>query len=79
MNVLIDTSVWVNHFKQCNPALTHLIQLDFALTHPMVCLELACGTPPAPRLQTLHDIGLLRLPQQATADALTGLIEPARL
>jgi len=79
MNVLIDTSVWVNHFKQCNPALIHLIQLDFALTHPMVCLELACGTPPAPRLQTLHDIGLLRMATQATADEVIGLIERERL
>jgi len=36
-----------------------LLNLDLALTHPMVLVELACGTPPAPRTQTLNDIGLL--------------------
>jgi predicted nucleic acid-binding protein len=45
MSVLIDTSVWVGHFRDCNEALVDLIELDLALTHPMVLVELACGTP----------------------------------
>ena len=68
MDVLIDTSVWVDHFRHRNSALIELLVLDLALTHPMVIGELACGTPPAPRRQTLHDVGLLRpaaLPTQA--------------
>ena len=68
MNVLIDTSVWVAHFRCRSDALVELMVLDLALTHPMVIGELACGTPPAPRGRTLHDIGLLRsaaLPTQA--------------
>ena len=68
MNVLIDTSVWVAHFSCRSDALVELVVLDLALTHPMVIGELACGTPPAPRGRTLHDIGLLRsaaLPTQA--------------
>jgi hypothetical protein len=60
MSVLIDTSVRVGHFRDCNEALVDLIALDLALTHPMVLVELACGTPPAPRAQTLGDIGLLQ-------------------
>ena len=59
MSVLIDTSVWVDHFRNGNDALVDLIELDFALTHPMVIGEIACGTPPAPRIQTLASIGLL--------------------
>jgi predicted nucleic acid-binding protein len=51
--VLIDTSVWVDHFRQHNNVLAELLELDLALTHPMVVVELACGTPPAPRVQTL--------------------------
>lgn len=68
MNVLVDTSVWVAHFRCRNDALVDLVALDLSLTHPMVIGELACGTPPAPRSRTLHDIGLLRsaaLPTQA--------------
>ena len=52
MDVLIDTSVWVDHFRHRNSALIELLVLDLALTHPMVIGELACGTPPAPRRRT---------------------------
>lgn len=50
--VLVDTSVWIAHFRHRNVALEVLLQQDQALTHPMVIGELACGTPPAPRAQT---------------------------
>lgn len=63
--VLIDTSVWVDHFRRPNDELIQLLELDLALIHPMVLLELACGTPPAPRVRTLHDLGLLQSAQQA--------------
>jgi hypothetical protein len=59
MSVLIDTSVWIDHFRKGNDALIGLIGLDLAISHPMVILEIACGTPPAPRIQTLNNIGLL--------------------
>ena len=39
MNVLIDTSVWVDYFKHGNKNLIELMSLDFAMTHPMVLLE----------------------------------------
>ena len=66
MGVLIDTSVWVAHFQRRNEALVNLLNADLALTHPMVQCELACGTPPAPRAQTLQDVGLLQQSQQAS-------------
>lgn len=75
MNVLIDTSVWVNHFKTGNDALIDLIKADAALTHPMVVAELACGTPPQPRTQTLGDIGLLRPAKQASLYEVMDFIE----
>ena len=65
MNVLVDTSVWVDHFRRTNDALIDLITRDLAATHPMVIVELACGTPPAPRAQTLGDLALLMQVQQA--------------
>ena len=79
MNVLIDTSVWVDYFKHGNKNLIELMSLDFAMTHPMVLLELACGTPPAPRQQTLQDIGLLRHCQQATLTEVMIFIENEKL
>ena len=63
--VLVDTSVWISHFRDRNVVLETLLQHDQALTHPMVIGELACGTPPAPRAQTLGDFDLLPVVQQA--------------
>lgn len=79
MNVLIDTSVWVAHFRCRNDALVDLVALDLSLTHPMVIGELACGAPPAPRSQTLHDIGLLRSAAQPTQAEVLAFIEEKNL
>jgi predicted nucleic acid-binding protein len=77
--VLIDTSVWIGHFRQGNAALVDLLDLDRAWTHPLVLVELACGTPPAPRRQTLGDIGLLQQTQQASWREITDFIEREEL
>lgn len=77
--VLIDTSVWVEHFRQRNGALMDLLAADLALMHPMVLAELACGTPPAPRAQTLRDLGLLAQTQQASVREVMDFIEREKL
>jgi hypothetical protein len=77
--VLIDTSVWVDHFRQGNAELVNLLNLDLGLTHPMVLVELACGTPPAPLAQTLKDIGLLQQTQQAGLREVMEFIEREKL
>lgn len=79
MSVLIDTSVWIDHFRNGNDALVDLIGLDLALTHPMVMLEIACGTPPAPRTQTLNNIGLLQPCNQANLSEVMEFIEHEKL
>ncbi len=79
MSVLVDTSVWIGHFRNPNNALVHLISLDMAVTHPMVIVELACGTPPAPRAQTLGDMALLASAQQATLGEVQEFIEREKL
>jgi hypothetical protein len=78
-SVLIDTSVWIDHFRQRNEALVNLLNLDLALTHPMVLVELACGTPPASRVQTLKDIGLLQQTPQAGLREVMEFIEREKL
>ena len=77
--ILVDTSIWVDHFKRRNEALTERLALDLALTHPMVVTELACGTPPAPRLRTLADIALLPQTRQATLNEIRELVEREKL
>lgn len=79
MSVLIDTSVWVDHFRNHNDVLANLILADLALTHKMVLVELACGTPPSPRTRTLEQIGHLRTCNQASLDEVMNLIEREKL
>jgi len=79
VNVLVDTSVWVDHFKYGNNILIRLIEMDIALVHPMVVAELACGTPPEPRIQTLGDIELLRPAHQASITEIRDFIEREKL
>lgn len=76
--VLIDTSVWVDHFRQSNAALVHLLGHDLAMVHPLIVGELACGTPPN-RIQTLSDLGGLRQTQQAGLREAMDFIEREQL
>jgi predicted nucleic acid-binding protein len=41
--ILVDTSVWVDHFRSGVPALAAELQKGRVLTHPFVIGELACG------------------------------------
>lgn len=41
--ILVDTSVWVDHFRNGNDRLRDLLLNDKAACHPMVIGELACG------------------------------------
>jgi len=76
--VLVDTSVWIDHFKHGNDHLVHLLEQDLVLTHPLIIGEIACGTPPN-RLETLADLTSLRQGQQATIRETMALIESKRL
>ena len=77
--VLADTSVWVAHFRKPNPVLQTLLSVDQVLCHPMVLIEIACGTPPAPRERTLTDLGQLRLAAVANTAETLALIEREQL
>ena len=77
--VLADTSVWVAHFRKANPALQTMLSADQVLCHPMVLLEIACGTPPTPRERTLSDLRQLRSATIANTDETLALIEQEQL
>jgi len=75
MTVLVDTSVWADHFRRPNAVLAELMVLDQVLTHPLVVGELACGTLPEPRLRTLGDMALLLPADQAAPAEVRDFIE----
>ena len=77
--VLADTSVWISHFRKPNRVLQSLLSADEVLCHPMVLIEIACGTPPAPRERTLSDLRQLRSATFASTDETLALIEREQL
>ena len=40
---LVDTSIWLDHFRKPKPALVELLDKGTAGIHPFVVSELACG------------------------------------
>lgn len=40
---LVDTSVWIDHFRRGNAQLGELLEAGLVLQHPWVFGELACG------------------------------------
>jgi predicted nucleic acid-binding protein len=73
-DVLVDTSVWVDHFRHGNATLAALLGSDRVLIHPMVVGELACGTPPD-RARTLAALHELRLAHAASLDEVEAFVE----
>lgn len=72
--VLVDTSVWVEHFRQRNDTLAELLALDLVLAHPLIVGEIACGTPPQ-RERTLSDLNTLQPSRQASVREVMDFIE----
>lgn len=42
--VIVDTSVWIAHFRSSSPALHELLLEEQVLCHPFIVEELACGS-----------------------------------
>jgi len=42
--VLIDTSVWIDHFYKTEPDLQELLYQEQVISHPFIIGELACGS-----------------------------------
>lgn len=72
--VLVDSSVWIDHFRKTEPLLVELLQSNSVLMHPFVRGELALGNLP----QRQNILGLLdNLPQAPVtfADEISPFIE----
>jgi len=46
MNVLVDTSVWIDHLHRSDPGLVAFLQASEVVMHSAILGELACGTLP---------------------------------
>ncbi len=62
--ILVDTAVWIDHFRDGDPALTGLLERGEVLAHPWITGELALGRLSA-RAEILKLLG--DLPQAAVA------------
>ena len=74
MNILVDTSVWVGHFKQRNERLASLLEEGMVVCHPYVVAEVACVTPPN-RRAIIALLAELESTPLATPDEILELIE----
>ena len=68
--ILVDTSVWVDHFRSATPRLVSALEDSKVLMHPLILGEIACGNL-ANRKEVLSLLGNLpRAPVAADAEAL---------
>ena len=71
MNVLVDTSVWVDHLRSNEPELNALLTAGIVFIHTLVIGELACGNlrDRADRLNDWH--ALPSVPESRNGKVLT--------
>jgi predicted nucleic acid-binding protein len=78
MNVLVDTSVWIDHLHRSDPGLVGLLQSSEVVMHSTILGELACGTVPNRRKLLSLWSALPAATEVSPAEALR-LIEERRL
>lgn len=78
MNLLADSSVWIDHIRRSNPALAAALRERRVLTHPFVIGELAMGSI-KDRAAVLAALRALRRAVRAEDEEVLTLIERHRL
>jgi hypothetical protein len=76
--VLVDTSVWVDHWRRGNDELAALAEEDRIVVHPMVIGELALGALRS-RAEVLGDLRDLRAASMAEHEEVLELVERHKL
>ena len=76
--VVVDTNIWVYHWRTPNPLLIDMMVDGEVWTHPIVIGELSMGTL-RNREQTLWDLTRLGRPQLATDMETRQMVEGRRL
>jgi len=78
MKWIVDSSVWVDHFRAANGRLAQLLSDDEVVMHSAVIGELACGDLRR-RKEVLVSLRLLPGAIEATTDELLATIESEKL
>ena len=76
--ILVDTSVWIAHFRKGSQHLADLLSDSLALVHPFIVGELACGNH-SNRARILSDLEALPSARSATHNEVMQLIEARKL
>jgi predicted nucleic acid-binding protein len=71
---LVDSSVWIGHFRTPNHEFQQLLTDDLVLAHPFVIGELACGSMKN-RKPVLAYLNLLPLATSATHEEVMHLLD----
>ncbi len=76
--ILVDTSVWIAHFRTGGSKLGGLLRQTLVMAHPFVRGELACGNLQN-RARVLSDLKALPSAVSATHDEVVRLVEDRKL
>ncbi len=76
--VLVDSCVWIKHFRQRNPLLVNMLEDGEVWCHPIVVGELSMGNLKNRHL-TIFDLAKLNRPPIATFAETRQMIEARRL
>ncbi len=76
--ILVDTSIWIDHLRKGNDALSLLLEQDLVLTHPFIIGELACGSM-VNRREILRLLETLPAAVSAGDEEVLQLVETKRL
>ncbi len=78
MMILVDASVWIDHFRRADPLLDDLLQRELVVSHHFVLGELALGNF-RNRSKVLAELDELARSLPADEDEVRGFIEHHRL
>lgn len=78
MSVLLDTSVWIKHFRQSNAQVVSLLESELVVSHEFVVAGLACGSLKA-RQETIGYLKELVTLQTVSVKEIMLLIESKEL
>lgn len=76
--ILVDSSVWIDHFRKPDPVLQHRLLNDAVLCHPYITVEVACGSF-ANRASILRFLSELPQALEARDDEVLRLIQDEAL
>jgi len=76
--ILVDTSIWISHFKNPENNLIENLKRNLVLTHPMIIGEVLCGTPPN-RKQALRSFLSMRKAREAHLLEVNDFIEEHKI